>query len=87
MIYHIDMETIEVCVCGAVDCGRPILAPELGFIVEGGIYTADPKKPLGIIGNGEGNKAAYCRDCFIKLLGLGPKNRDRESNPFPGLMR
>jgi hypothetical protein len=81
------MNTIEVCVCEAADCGRPILTPELGFIVEGGIYAADPKKHLGIIGNGEGRKTAYCRDCFIKLLGLGPKNRDRESDPFLGIMR
>lgn len=81
------METIEVCVCGAADCGRPILTPEMGFIVEGGIYTADPKNPGGIIGNGEGNKAAYCRDCFIKLLGLGPKNRDSKFDFQKELMR
>lgn len=69
------MNTIEVCVCDGIDCGRPILTPEMGFIVEGGVYTADPKRPEGILGNGEGRKTAYCRDCFIDLLGLGPKKR------------
>lgn len=69
------MNTIEVCLCSVPDCGRPILAPEMGFIVEGGVYTANPKRPEGILGTVEGKKTAYCRDCFIDLLGLGPKKR------------
>ena len=43
------MKTVTCPVCER--CGDPILKPELGFIIQGNIYTAGVNDRQGIVGN------------------------------------
>lgn len=72
------MKTVEYCICDG--CQKPIINEFDGFIIHGGIYTADPKKNGGLIGsffepdkNGmvEYNKiteTALCMNCFEQTI-------------------
>jgi hypothetical protein len=68
------MKTVEYCICDG--CTKPIMDEFDGLIIRGGIYTADPKRIGGLIGNSlepdkngmvEYNKIAetvLCMACF-----------------------
>lgn len=72
------MKTVEYCVCDG--CNKPIIDEFDGLIIHGGIYTADPKKNGGLIGNCfdpdkngmvEYNKIAetvLCMKCFEQTI-------------------
>lgn len=72
------MKTVEYCICDG--CNKPIIYEFDGLIIHGGLYTADPKKMGGLIGNYfepdkngnvEYNKIAetvLCMDCFNKTI-------------------
>lgn len=75
------MKTSEVALC---KCGKFLINPNDGFIVDGAIYTAEVNngQPVGgLLGtnpkdpNSFEHKQAYCKACLMEALGLG--------NPLP----
>lgn len=75
------LRTIEQYLCD--NCDSVIGDSTEGFIIHGNIYVADPTTLGGLIGNNfpeEGGniedvrKTVFCRKCFCKALGLGPKH-------------
>lgn len=74
------MRTVEYYVCD--NCDQPILSPNSGYIIQGNIYTADPRQRGGLIGNNipqcEGSvdvsqirETVLCRKCLTRTLGFG----------------
>jgi hypothetical protein len=75
------MRTVEQFICD--DCDSIIQSEEEGYVVKGNIYTANPHRPGGLIGNNfpkveEGDKIdpnmimqnVLCRTCMMRALGL-----------------
>lgn len=71
-------KTLPVC----ERCGTLIISQELGVIVLGNIYAAVVDERLGIVGNAfptpdehgmiktnQIQEAAFCRNCFLEMLG------------------
>lgn len=75
------MRVVEHFLCD--NCDKLIEKPSDGFLVQGNIFTADPKNKGGLIGNNfpepdeagkiESNavkQSVLCKECFCKILGL-----------------
>lgn len=83
------MKTVEYCICDG--CQKPIINEFDGLIIHGGIYTADPKKNGGLIGNCfepdkngmvEYNKIAetvLCINCFKERTSRDRKPYDPDT--------
>ena len=61
------LKTKTICVCSK--CNKDITDENEGFIVDGGIYLANPNEMMGLLG--PTGKHAYCRPCFCGILKIG----------------
>jgi uncharacterized protein YlaI len=75
------MRVVEHYLCD--NCDKLIENPTQGFVIQGNIFVADPKKRGGLIGNnfpepdGEGKieiksvkQSVFCKECFFCSLGI-----------------
>jgi len=89
------MRTVKHYLCDK--CDAVIMDEEDGFVVHGNIYTANPEKRGGLIGDNfpplkEGEqidpqaiqKTALCKICFLKVLGFDRKPQTRNTSKTEG---
>lgn len=65
------MKKRSFAVCEEDGCKNAvILDSREGAIIRGGVYTADPENPGGLIGGADaGSELAYCRKHFLEAMG------------------